>query len=1026
MSLSLIHISDIHIEDSDDLIFSRVEKIKSACVSVLPHNETVLIVVSGDIANKGKKEQYSLAKIFFDDLIDSIKEKTNSTVFIVFAPGNHDCELIPESSVRNLLISNIKNTCIDQELFSNVVNVQKNYFEFVNQYGKYDLEKVVNKRIIEIGGNSFLVVVVNTAWMSVLHENPGNIIIPNNMLSEESIESNDFKFVFYVFHHPTNWLNPDRKREFVNHIRETTDFLLVGHEHERDSYSTIGDSFSFLTSHGKELQDRESSSSAFSVYLFDESFQNYTVFDFVWDKEKYIRENKKNNQLHKNIFVHQSVYNPNQSIVDYCEDIGISINHFAKDDVKLSDLFVCPDAYRYTYGKKSDKCIPIRENTLQILTENRINVIIGASSEGKTSLSKFIFLTEESKNNCCVLFDGSDFTSSKQDSIEKIIDNKYVQQYSSDYLEDFWQLPTEEKIIIIDNFDFIKNNNDRRNIVLDYCSEHFGKVIIFLSSDLELTSIIKSKTITTFEPFNYFELLPLGNRNRKRIISKWYHLNNHTQTEDEINERIEKAHNHITSFLGESAAFIPAIPLFVLSTLQNIDANKAIYDTSKFSFLYESLIKGSIIKSAGGDYDTGRFDMDSSALSFLAFDMIKKKKTCFAKSQLDDSVDFMNKKYILDESPENLLKRMINAKIIYQDLSEGECYRFKYPYIFYYFAGMYIAEHLTDDEVKEKVQYMSSRLYNETYGNTMIFVCHFANSQEVIDTILLSAYSTLEGYSEFEFTKTNPVFDEIEDSLQMLVPKSISDNSEVSQNQDESLKRKDEAGITDGRVKKEEDYIDDEIMEKERDMAEVSSAFKTMEVLGQILKNYPTKVDGQDKLAIIDEIHRLGMRSVEILVKTLIEYKADLVEYIYYKALQEGRPVQKEKLIRSIRRFINALVSGTTRGMIHQVAKSIDNEHLLQAATQSLSQNKAISAKLVLLDLKLNCLKKCDYNEIRDLRKVFTESNESFATCILDSIVGEYLNYNKCDVRLRAKLCSLCDFSTQSALLESHKNLGIQ
>ena len=1023
MSLSLVHFSDIHIENEHDVVLERLEKIESACVSALPHNGTVLIVVSGDIANRGKVEQYDIAKVFFDKFKICIEEKTNSNVIYAFAPGNHDCDFALNGTIRNVLLKSIKTETINQEYYSKLVGVQENYFNFVNKYNYYDPNRIINTIPFEMEGDSFLVVIANTAWMSELHENPGNIVMPANLIEEVEIESNKYKYVFYTFHHPTNWICPDKKREFISHIRKTTDFLLLGHEHERDSYTQTGENFSFICSHGKELQDRDSKSSAFSVYNFDNGFQNYTVLDYIWEGDKYKREKERTNQIHKNDISHQSVYCPNRLFIEQCEDMGITLNHFIKEDVSLSDLYVCPDVCRYTYGKNNDSGIKIRDNFLDRIIEEKLTVIIGSTSQGKTALSKYIFLSEENKNNCCVLLDGSVFNSSNISSIRDTITEEYAKQYSPETVEDFILLQKEERIVIVDNFDYIKNNNNRRSIVLDYLAEQFDKVIILFSTDLELTTIIQSKTIKSFESFYYYEILPLGNRKRKQIISKWYNLDNFDQTEDEINERIERAQTHINSFIGDGAAFIPAIPLFVLSTLQNIDAKKMSFENSKFSFLYESLIKSSIAKIANGDYDSGRYDMDSSALSHLAFNMIKLKRTSFSQVELEAAVDYMNKKYILKESSEDLLNRMLTAKIIYKDFSEGESYRFKYPYIFYYFAGMYIAEHLSDAEVIEKVEYMSSRLYNETYGNVMIFVCHFANSKEVIDSILLNAYSTFDGLNEFEFTKSNPVFEEIKDSLKMIVPKTISDNSGIAKNQEESLKRKDEAGITDGQVKKEEEFIDDEVTEKEKEMAEVTSAFKTMEVLGQILKNYPTKVDGKDKLDIIDEIHRLGMRSVDVLVKTMIDYKSDLVEYIYEKIKLENKTIRKEMVIQSVQRFIDALVSGTARSMIHQVAKSIDNEHLLEAATISLSSNKAISAKLVLLDLKLNCLKKCDYTEIRELRKVFVDSNELFATYTLDSIVGYYLNYNRCDVKLRSKLCALCGFSKQTALIETHKNI---
>ena len=59
------------------------------------------------------------------------------------------------------------------------------------------------------------------------------------------------------------------------------------------------------------------------------------------------------------------------------------------------------------------------------------------------------------------------------------------------------------------------------------------------------------------------------------------------------------------------------------------------------------------------------------------------------------------------------------------------------------------------------------------------------------------------------------------------------------------------------------DFIDDSISTEDKMFAEFSSAQKTMEVLGQIISNYPGDIDGKSKLEIIDEIHMLGMRLIE-------------------------------------------------------------------------------------------------------------------------------------------------------------------
>ena len=95
----------------------------------------------------------------------------------------------------------------------------------------------------------------------------------------------------------------------------------------------------------------------------------------------------------------------------------------------------------------------------------------------------------------------------------------------------------------------------------------------------------------------------------------------------------------------------------------------------------------------------------------------------------------------------------------------------------------------------------------------------------------------------------NPIFDEIKEAVETLIPKSVaSTNEDVSANKENRLTRMDEAGVNDGKVINNEVVIDDEISEKEKDIAAVVAALKTIEVLGEILQNYPTGIDGKRKI----------------------------------------------------------------------------------------------------------------------------------------------------------------------------------
>lgn len=1014
MSFSIIHLSDIHIKSSSDLIFSKIDKLKAACTSALPANGSVIVIVSGDIAFSGEKQQYQLAEKLLSDITKHIQNEKNSKVDVFCVPGNHDCHFSENSSVRKTLIDKLTPENIDDDYYKAVNCVQ-------NEYNSFEIKISGNKlKELEIDDKKIAVVGVNTSWMSTLEESPGKIIIPD--ISLPKIDSSKYKIVIYVYHHPDGWLNPDFKDTFINHVREKADIILIGHEHSRDSYEKIGNSFSVYCNHGKELQDSKSEESAFSVLLFDNSFQNFDIVDYKWNGNFYDKITSKTNQYHKNIAINQSVYHPNKKTMDYINDMGITINHFSKDDVKLPDLFVWPDMKKRDYRDETKNGENIRANIVEELSQKSLNILVGSSSIGKTSIAKMLFLSQESKDVCSLLINGKEFTSSEDKKIKEVVEKAFKDQYDGTFIENFNQLEKFKRIVIVDDFDMIKYNNDRRTNVLDYLCNFFGKVTILISSTMELTTIITSEYISQQQQLIYYDILPLGNTKRKEMISKWYHLNELSLSEDEISKRIESVRIQIDTFLGNGAAFIPALPVFILATLQNGDAKTTSYSGSKYSFLYESLIANSFSKVSSNYSEAGMYNIDQSILSKLAFDMLNNSKAHFSFDQLSSATNGISREYYLQLSSTDFLKKMISAKIVIRDTTEGDVYKFKYPYIYYYFAGRYIAYNLSQPEVKNTLKYMSARLYNETFGNIIIFVCHFAGSREVIDDILLNAYGILDDFEAFDFTKSNPIFEEIKEAVDALIPTTVANNTEVIKNKENALRRMDDIGLNDGQVREEEDIIDDDISEKEKEMNAVSSALKTIEVLGQILQNYPVAVKGDDKIEIINEMHRLSMRSVQAIVKTMGYFEQDLIEFVFDRALSEKKNIRKEVVAREARKFINMLISGMARGMIHQVAVSLNSKHILPAAKHSFENDTTISSKLILADLEMNCLEKFSYSEIQNLKKFFEESKETFASRILDSIIAYYLNYHKCDHVLRSKLCSLCGLSENKVFLLQQGN----
>ncbi len=1019
MNLSIVHFSDIHIKGNEDTVFSRIDKLKMACASALPGNGFVVIVISGDIAYSGKKEQYDLAQKMFVDIAEYIHEQTNSIVKFVLVPGNHDCNFSLSNSVRDTLVSSVNQTNVDEDYY-NTINIQKEYYDFASAFEMNSTDMISSREFV-VGDEKILFLLENTAWMSVLHENPGKIVMPPQFYKQ--IIPSEYKVVFSVLHHPINWLNPDYSDTFINYIRSTSDMILVGHEHKRDGYEIVGTNWVIYENHGKELQNTDSNDSAFSVMVFEDTYQNYNLIDYSWNGKLYDRKDV-TKQYHKNCMSFESVFKPNVNTTTFMNDIGFVVNHFAKTNVILPDLFIWPDLNKSEISDESHSSTKIKDNALVDIKQNNISVFYGSDASGKTSIAKTVYLSCIEDDVCCLYVDGSQIGSHETKNINEFIDKLFEDQYTKSKLEEFRQLPKEKRIVIVDDFDNMRVYGDRRNVVIDFLCSYFGKLFLFMSTEFEMPTLLSSKSIMESDSVGVYEILPLGNRKREELIRNWYTLNEYNRTSEEIDERVENAVDLINMFIGNGSGLMPANPIYIINVLQNGDAISTTYNGSQCGFLYETMIQKSL-STIASDYSlSGAYSIDVAVLSCLAFYMLRERKKVFSEEELFATINAFATAKKVDISKENFIKKMCAAQIFCNDSSNGNSYKFKYPYIFYYFAGHHIAYHLELDEVKEEIEYMSERLYNEDYGNIIIFVCHFANNTEIVETILLNAYVTLDGYQEFDFAKSNPVFSDIDAAIEALLPDSIGDNSEVRINREDRLSKLDDIGINDGRVLEGEDTIDDEITEKEKDLASISAAFKTLDVMGQILKNYPGDIDGEMKVQIIDEIHKMGMRAVQAIISTMGYLEEPMVEFVLDRAKKENPSVRRSDVVLATKKFINMMLASMVRGMINKIALSLDSRHLLIAATESLEKDNSIASRLILLELKVNCLNQFTYQEIEDFKKELGQKNERFASGILSSIVSQYLKYNKCDYKLRSKFCNLFGFHERSVMLDNKKQLS--
>ena len=91
MKIGIIQISDIHNSNRDK--FSKVEELNSVLnAHYLSHCDSIFLVINGDMAFSGRKEEYSESELQILEIKDAIEEKLKVSCDVYCIPGNHDCD----------------------------------------------------------------------------------------------------------------------------------------------------------------------------------------------------------------------------------------------------------------------------------------------------------------------------------------------------------------------------------------------------------------------------------------------------------------------------------------------------------------------------------------------------------------------------------------------------------------------------------------------------------------------------------------------------------------------------------------------------------------------------------------------------------------------------------------------------------------------------------------------------------------------------------------------------------------------
>lgn len=1008
----IIQVSDIHLKNQGNVAAERIGDIAKAVANVEVELQAAVIALAGDVAYSGAADEYAVARTCVTTLKAQLEAKLRSVpVFVLGTPGNHDCNFKDEKSARSILIDSIAkdpSRAIGQDVLAQCTEVQANFFTFLDEVqapvrirnlanAYYEFEIPVNESMV-------LFRCYNTAIGSVLHEKPGNLAVPHSILNSAA-PPRAYDYVVSIFHHPYNWFSQFNVRTFRKHIDATSDLILTGHEHDSDNYAKYtrrGEFMMYLE--GPAFQEEESAAySGFNAIWVDLVAQQHKIITFGWNETLFepTTATPKWQPFRRASRLVVRDFQLTEAMEQELDDPGAKFAHAAKPHLTLDDIYVFPDARVVMMDEKKKH---FREENveskdlLKFISNKRRLLVIGKERVGKTSLAKILFRDSYNKGFVPVLLKGDQITSIEREKFEELVERQFLRQYQNPRLPAFSQLDRDQTVIIIDDFDHVRFSPKGRQKVLSNIHKRFERIVIFSDDSIRLEEVADAEfAAAVLSEYTQLELKDFGYFLRSKLIEKWCRLGaEYVIAEYDLQCKITRYESLIDNALQLS--YLPSIPFFILIFVQSLDASQPV---SASAGSYGQLCELLITRNLATSHRAATLNTKRTYLAEMAYRLFAQRAQELTEEEFAIFHQKHCCKYHLSMDREDLFRELQESAILTR--LDGH-YRFKYPYYQNYFLALFMRDQLEEPEVRRHVEELCKNLHKEDSADIWLFLSHHSKNPILVELILAHAKSLFKDTKVPQFDEDLSFFQKISDTI----PAIVLENRSPQELREERRRQLDA-------YQREEDKISDEDYEKNgfmRFVARLSDAIRTLDVMGQIVKNFSGSLVGEIKFQLVDECYRLGLRIAGVMLdlwkgdpEKVVNEMVDLIlESI--KDDDNLRQTTRQELADLVRGLFFYLTEATMFGILKRISHAVGAVELVPTYREVLDANPVNSFKLVDMSVKLDTLTLPSKNVV----KLSDELKNNFlCSRLLRRLVVHHIYLFPTDYKTKQRICEALD-----------------
>ena len=648
----------------------------------------------------------------------------------------------------------------------------------------------------------------------------------------------------------------------------------------------------------------------------------------------------------------------------------VAFHHRIRDKLLLPDVFVHPDLVG-SRDRQHDHVETVNSSKLLGLDFVGDGLLLhGEGQAGKTALIKMLYMHYHNHDVLPLYVDGKDIAySDPKRALSKFVAKQYV---STDW-HAFVSSPLP-RMLLIDNYHDLKLNARYEERFLASLNAVFHHVVLVAEGSL----MFDQQRMVKLSALQRWEIMPFGHARRGELVERWNSLGQEETIEiSALHRRNDETTRNLNSVIRKNV--LPPKPIFVLTVLQLFDSTMPTnFELTSYGHCYQALILQALHRVGVKSHE---FDLYVNYLSEFAYSCLSEGGETLSESQFQRFKERYSEQFLI-ESHEEILGTLCRAEILRID---EDIYQFSYRYIFYFYAGKYLADHLADRgrEVEELCG-----IHSERNANVVIFLIHHSRNREVIDQILSQADTIFGGTSaaKLDREETDHILELIQE-----IPVLVIEHIDVESERKKALEAQDDLDAH----MDESQSLEEEVNDSNDETIDIIRSVRMIDVLGQVLRNRSGSLQKPQLADLARSGYGTGLRSLSFWLDFTKRRRSALVAWIAGILLREdSRPQDEEKLRNKAGKIYLSLCYEVSREVLKRIANSLGAKELLEIfEVLEREEPESVAVRLVNIAIRMEFTKTIPKRQIDALNEKLHAN--PIAGMLLKELVVQHLYLNE-------------------------------